>query len=156
MASLEERLEAGYAEAWRPDQEDPDTLVGVVADISTNESDYGEYPIITIRQDDGTEKAVHAVHTVLRNELIKQRPQIGERIGIKFLGDIKTKPGSRYSSYKGYSVRMERDATTAFNWSTLGLEAEATDVNPAFTPAAEPEPTAIPATADDSDDGIPF
>lgn len=150
MSKLEERLEAGLPEAWRPDKKDDDLLIGEVVDIDVGTSDYGPYPLIVIRQDSGEEKAVHAFHTVLANELTRARPQVGERIGIKYLGEQPTKPGSKYKSFIGYRVKVDRKATT-FDWSRIGAEP---DPEP-LAPAAEPEePVEVPAGA--GDDGIPF
>ena len=117
--NLEERLEAGLPTAWRPDKDDMDILIGEVVDIQIGTSDYGQYPIVVVRTQDGTEKAVHGFHSVLQSELQKHRPNVGERVGIKFLGDVPTKPGSPYKSYKGYRIQVERDGT-AFNWDALG------------------------------------
>src|SRR5687767_466240 len=99
--SLEDRLESGLPSAWRPDQEDPDLIIGEVVDIQVGTSDYDPYPLIVIKQDDGEEKAIHGFHTVLKNELLRQKPQIGERIGIKYLGEQATKPGSKFKSFIG-------------------------------------------------------
>ena len=98
--SLEERLES-FAEAWKPNP--GDTLIGVVVDIDSRTTEYGTYPIVTIRDDDGAEFAVHAFHTVLRNEFAKRPPRLGERLGIKYLG--KSDRG-----YEGYRVAWEKAA----------------------------------------------
>ena len=75
--SLTNRLEKDYAPAWR--RKPGDALVGEVADLSQNTGYDGEpYPIVVVKQDGGEELAFHAFHTVARNELAKQRPQIGE------------------------------------------------------------------------------
>ena len=84
MTDLTTRLEQGLASAWRPDQGDPDLIVGTVTDIDWGSSEYnesGRYPIVTVATEpDGEEKAVHGFHTVLMNELLRQKPQPGERI----------------------------------------------------------------------------
>lgn len=148
---LEDRLESGLPSAWRPDQDDPDILVGEVVEIEVGTSDYGRYPILVVRQEDGTEKAVHGFHSVLQNELVKIKPQIGERVGIKYLGDVPTKPGSPFKSYKGYRVKVEREAGAAFNWNQIRTDPEAEDVD--YSQVTE-EPVAVPAGA--GDDDIPF
>lgn len=148
--SIEERLESGLPSAWRPDQDDPDMIVGEVVDIQVGTSDYDPYPLILIRQDDGEEKAVHGFHTVLKNELKRQRPQIGERMGIKYLGEQKTKPGSKFNSFIGYRVKVERD-TGAFDWSKLGQPEPQEEAY-----AAAPEPEAVTVPADVGDDDVPF
>jgi len=147
--TLEDRLEADLAPAWRPDKDDSAVLVGEIVDIDEGTSDYDPYPLLTIRQDDGTELAVHAFHTVLKNELIRQRPKIGERIGIKYLGEQPTKPGSKFKSFIGYKVKVDR-AAAEFDWSKIGAEAEP---EPAYDEASV-EPVTVPAGA--GEDNIPF
>ncbi len=83
MASLEDRLDSN-AEAWKPNP--GDTLVGEVVDVDTHDAGYGSYPIVTVRTDDGGEVAIHGFHTVLKREFAKARPEIGSRIGVKYLG----------------------------------------------------------------------
>ena len=144
--TLEERLEAELAEAWRPDKEDPAVLVGEIVSIEQGTSEYGPYPLLVVRSDDGTEKAVHGFHTVLKNELIRQRPQAGERIGIKYLGEQATKPGSKFKSFIGYQVKMDR-AGAPFDWSKVGQVEEVDE-------AAAPEPVVVPDDA--QGDEIPF
>ena len=156
--SFEDRLELGSAPAWRPDQEDADLLVGTVVDIDRGTSEYEPYPLLTIEKEDGSgQVAVHAFHTVLKNELIRQQPQIGERIGIKFLGEQATKPGSRFKSFIGYRVKVDRAAGN-FDWATIGAEPDPTDVNPAYDSAPDglkaKEPVTVPAGAQEDD--IPF
>ena len=147
--SLEDRLASDGAPAWRPDQTDPDTLIGTVVEISFASSDYEPYPLLVIRQEDGSEKAVHAFHTVLKNELLRQKPNIGERIGIKYLGEQPTKPGSKFKSFIGYRVKVDRQAG-AFDWNQVG--APAPEVDPYQAPT--PETVTVPEGA--GDDDIPF
>lgn len=149
MTDLGERLESGLPSAWRPDQEDPDVIIGEVVDIQVGTSDYDPYPLIVIRQDSGEEKAIHGFHTVLKNELMRHKPQVGERMGVKYLGEQATKPGSKYKSFIGYRVKVDR-ASSAFDWNKIGQpgpEEEAYKV-------AESEPVTVPAGA--VDDDIPF
>lgn len=153
--SLEDRLEQGLPEAWRPDKEDAAILIGEVIEIEVGTSDYGSYPILVIRQDDGIEKAVHGFHSVLVNELVKHKPNVGERVGIKYLGDVPTKPGSKFKSYKGYRVKVERDKGASFDWSKLGQDDDDQSGHVIYDQVqAQPEPVTVPAGA--GDDDIPF
>ena len=156
--SLEDRLEQGNAPAWRPDQTDADLLVGEIVDIDRGQSDYEPYPILTIRKEDGSEVAFHAFHTVAKNELLKHQPNVGERIGIKYLGEVKTKPGSKFSSFIGYRIKVDR-AAKEFNWATMGASPDPTV--DAYDPAADGlTAAAVPVGAvpdlDDDSDSIPF
>jgi hypothetical protein len=147
--SLEDRLESGLPSAWRPDQKDPDTIIGEVLEIQVGTSDYAPYPLLIVRQDDGTEKAIHGFHTVLKNELLRHKPQVGERLGVKYLGEQETKPGSKFKSFIGYRVHVDR-AAAAFDWGKLGEP----EVEDEVYRAPEPEPVTVPANA--QDDSIPF
>lgn len=147
--SLEDRLESGLPSAWRPDQDDPDLLIGEVMEIEVGTSDYGRYPILVVKTEDG-EKAVHGFHSVLQNELAKAAPQVGERVGIKYLGDVDTKPGSKYKSYKGYRVKVDRDKAATFDWNRIGQAEEDQSGHVIY----EQEPVTVPDDA--GDDGIPF
>lgn len=148
-SNFEDRLEAGLPAAWRPDQEDSPILIGKVVDIQQGTTDYGPYPLLVVEREDGTEVAVHGFQTVLKNELIRQRPQIGERIGIKYLGEQKTKPGSKFKSFIGYRVKVDRQAGE-FDWSKIGVIEEM----PESEPSVEREPVTVPDDA--GDDQIPF
>ncbi len=142
--TLQDRLDDAFAEAWRPSL--GDKLVGVVTGIDVRHSDYGDpYPIVTVQRDDGTEAAFHGFHTVARRELAKQKPQIGDEIGIAYLGKGEpTKPG--VSGAELYRIIVERAEPQPINWDALA------DVDDADTPAA---PAAAAATATPDDD-IPF
>jgi hypothetical protein len=106
-----------YAEAWKPDP--GDKLIGSVVEISQRDGTFGAYPILTVRQDDGTELALHAFHTVVANELARARPEIGERIAIKYIG---MKPGSDgRAGYHAYKVAVDRPEPV-FNWGAYADE----------------------------------
>lgn len=149
--SLEERLESGLPSAWRPDQDDPDIIIGEVVEIQVGTSDYDPYPLLIIRQDSGEEKAVHGFHTVLKNELMRHKPQPGERVGIKYLGEQPTKPGSKFKSFIGYRVKVDREAIP-FDWTKLGQATE--DDVYVQVESSQPEPVTVPAGA--GNDDIPF
>lgn len=154
--SLEDRLESGLPSAWRPDQDDADVLIGEVIEIELGQSDYGSYPIIVVKTAEG-EKAVHGFHSVLQNELLKHKPQVGERVGIKYLGDVPTKPGSKYKSYKGYRVKVDREQGAAFDWSRLGQAEEDQSGHVIYDKVTTDQasvPVTVPAGA--GEDDIPF
>lgn len=115
--SLEDRLNAAPVSAWRPDEDDPKTIVGEILDIEKRDGDWGPYPVLIVRTKDGEEKAIHAMRSVLKNELLKKRPQIGERIGVVYLGEQK---GQGTRSYIGYRVEVERNTNSTFSWDTMG------------------------------------
>jgi hypothetical protein len=81
---------------------------------------------------------------VLQNELARCRPQVGERIAIKYVGMKKGADGR--STYHAYKVAVDRPAR-AFNWGAFGAD---------DSDSVEPD---IPTTLDDesaTDDNVPF
>jgi hypothetical protein len=112
VPTFEQRLEAAndYAPAWRFDQ-DGAVVIGEVIGFSEFDGGYGPYPIVTLRLDDGSERAVHCQREVLSQELALQRPKIGETLGIKYLGQPE---GKRYHRY---TVMVERPEGASFDWS---------------------------------------
>jgi hypothetical protein len=90
-----------FAEGWRPNA--GDKLTGVVIGLETRTTEYGEYPIVTVRTDDGTDFAFHAFHTVAKRELEKLQPRVGDWIGIAYHGPHTTK------GYERYRIIITRD-----------------------------------------------
>jgi hypothetical protein len=127
--SLEERLDS-FAEPWKPNP--GDRVVGQVVDVDSRTTEFGTYPIVTLATDSG-EVAVHAFHTVAKNEFAKRPPQLGERLGIKYLG----------KSDKGYEAyRIVFEDAIPVDWNRIAVEAQAEHV--------------LDNAADESDDSLPF
>lgn len=120
MSSLDDRLDS-VAQAWRPQV--GEKLTGVVVAIGERISNYNDKPyvVLTVRTDDGHEFVVHAFHTVLAQELAMQRPQVGDRIGIRYDGQPEGK------NYESYRVVVERNAPAPeLDWERIaaGVDAE--------------------------------
>jgi hypothetical protein len=113
--------ETGYAEGWKPSP--GDRVQGVVTDVTATDGGYGVYPVVTLRTPDGSEVAVHAFHTVLRKELARRRPGVGDELDITYLG--KKSGGRSDRGYDAYRVKSSKDAP--FNWDSelSGEEREA-------------------------------
>lgn len=148
--TLDERLDS-TAEAWKPGP--GDKLTGVIVDVDSRTTEFGTYPILTVVADDGREVAVHAFHTVLKNELAKRAPRIGERIGLKYLG----------KSEKGYEAyRVVWSDLVPPDWAAIGVQAEAEAVLESVDvdePAETTDTTTHEegaAVASPADDDIPF
>jgi hypothetical protein len=150
MISLLDRLE-NISEPWL--HESGDVLIGEVVDIDSRESEYGRYQIVVVETEKGSteqggkaipigsERAFHAMRTVPRNEIAKQKPKIGERLGVKFHG---TAPRGDYAAYK---IRVERQSPP------LDDEAGVVDIRAA---AAVPDPGESDEQAPAAADDIPF
>jgi hypothetical protein len=143
MSSLDDRLDTDYAAAWRPAS--GEKIIGEVTALDMRDGQFGTYPIVTVRQDDGTELAMHCFHEVLSGELAKIAPKIGDRIGVKYVG--------RHPE-RGYHVyRVQRDGDdTGFAWNRFGADTSdvPSDLAPGDTGYGQ-----LPQAKDDGD-GIPF
>jgi hypothetical protein len=118
MSSLEGRLDS-TAQSWRPQV--GDKLVGTITSIGTRASQFGDepYPVVTVRTDSGEEYRVFAYHSVLKAELAEQRPQVGDRIGISYLG----KPEGR--KWEAYKVVLQRQAPQQeLDWNTVAADVQ--------------------------------
>jgi hypothetical protein len=89
-----EALREAHPDAWIA-VEPGETLEGEIVDVTDAWSDVRQggslYPLITVRTDDGVELKVHCFGAVLYNEIMRYRPEIGERIEIRYLGQGKAK-----------------------------------------------------------------
>jgi hypothetical protein len=112
--TLEDELDAEFAEAWRPAP--GDKLVGTVTALSERDGAYGRYPILTLRKADGTPLAVHAFHDVLQNELARIAPKVGDELGIKYEGKDAERGYHRY--------RVRRAGEDGVEWSRYGSRDE--------------------------------
>jgi hypothetical protein len=138
---LDERLDAEFAPAWRP--EAGEKLVGQIVVISERTGGFGRYPIVTLRQDDGSDLAIHAFHSVLSSRLAEVQPKPGERLGVKYEGKVE---GAKqpYHSYKVAIDRPEHPVDwSAYSGDDLPEETTATPVSELHKPL-EPEGEDIP------------
>src|SRR5262245_9274944 len=149
-----------YAPGWRPDE--GDVITGRVLELSKGASQWGQYPIVVIRQDNGDgDVAVHGFHPSLKNRLLDLQPRKGERIGIQYKGkrDSKSHPGQKVAVY---IVRIDgRDSDTA--WAGLvpaGEPPQTPGTQLPMPPADDPQPEYTQAdfdtAGDKADDDIPF
>ena len=108
---IEQQLDRVNAAAWKP--EPGDKLVGEVVELGERDGGYGTYPIVVIEPEGGEPSAVHAFHDVLRNELARVAPRIGDVMAIRYDGKQAGERG--YHRYKVVSGRA-----SAFNWDKFG------------------------------------
>jgi hypothetical protein len=102
---------------------------GTVVDIGTRTTRHNPegVPVVVLDTGDGL-VAVWCIHSVLRSEMAKARPQLGDLLGVKRLRDAER--------YKRYAVLVERELAP-FDWSEVGESGEAEDE--AGTPGTEIE-----------------
>ncbi|MEK6250660.1 MAG: hypothetical protein AABM43_01745 [Actinomycetota bacterium] len=104
--------EFDYAEAWVPAV--GDVIRGKVTEVSSRSGEYGDYPIVTLKTDDG-EIAVHGFHTALRNQFAELNVQSGDSIGIMYRGRVKNRAGDR--EFESYRVKQMNGTGSAFDWN---------------------------------------
>lgn len=123
---MSDDLEAQLDQETEPWMAEPgDKLVGRIVELSTMESQYGDYPLVIVQTDDGKEMAFHAFRTVAKQEIARHKPQVGDRIGIKYLGRL---PDKTYDGYKIRIIRSEAPAPAIdFDALTQQVEQELAD-----------------------------
>ena len=107
------------ATGWRPSA--GDVLTGTVVSIDKGWSDYTDsyYPIVGVREDDGSIVSVHCFHAILQQRMLDLAPEIGTPIEITCQGEKKTKDGKR--SFVAYTVTIPGE-TGARTWAQLGAQ----------------------------------
>lgn len=109
--NLLDQLDEAQAEGWRPKA--GDKIVGQVVERSmSSPGQYGAYPILTLQHPDGSKTAVHAFHTVLRNEIERLAVLLHDTIAIKYEG-IKSSDKAGGQEYESYRVALQRSVANA-------------------------------------------
>lgn len=124
--SMDERLNR-ESEVWRPDLEPkhPNPVSGVIDDISTFDGEFGAVPVLGIIDEGGKEWRVFCFGSVLQNRMVELKPEIGDLIGIKFLGKEKSRNFS--NDYRNYRVIVEKKTGAAAgspDWEAMATAAE--------------------------------
>lgn len=74
-----------FPEPWKPSP--GDSISGRVTDVAViDPNGQGKYPCVTVETADGSRRAIHAFHSVLRNGLARCAPKIGDEIAILYTG----------------------------------------------------------------------
>lgn len=109
--TLDEKLTAPR-ENWKPhaDLTQSKTVSGLVIDKTERELGFeqqGTAPFLRVLDDDGTEWSVAGFHAVLRAEIIRTGPHVGDRVGVIYQGEGKAKENQ--SAPHLYRVVVERN-----------------------------------------------
>jgi hypothetical protein len=139
-----DETQADFPEAWRP--EAGDKIKGRVVSVAMGpDLGYGSYPIVTIAEEAGTERTIHAFHQVLRSELARRRPGQGDEIEVTYIG--KRAPRSGGNGFHAYRVTGGKEPE--FNWDAeLPPEERQGNRSSSAPPIApsQPEPFEAPAS----------
>ena len=75
-------LDRDYPPNWMPDQPG-EQIIGQVIEVQEDVyTRHGNVPVVTLEGRSGQRKSIWLVHTVLRNEFIRARVMVGERVAI--------------------------------------------------------------------------
>jgi hypothetical protein len=87
------------SENWRP-TEAGEMVYGQVIGLTEVDSQYGTSPVVTLLTPDDREVKVHGFGQVLAGLIYGAGLDIGDRVGVKFLGLQTSKSGAQYKSWK--------------------------------------------------------
>jgi hypothetical protein len=112
--AIQEKIRIRSATAWRPTQ--GDMIDGTIVKILVRSGgDYGAYPVVILDTGSATYTAIHAFHTLLRNQLAAIKASSGDEITIVYQGkvesknkDLENKP-RKYHNYILVSDGVESD-----------------------------------------------
>lgn len=114
--SIADRLNS-EARSWRPIDtaeypDHPNPLVGEVVEVETGDGDYGPFPILTLLDDDGNEWRWSVFGGVAQGRIQKLNPQVGDTLGVKYLGE---KPSKNHANrtYHDWRIVLERGSNPA-------------------------------------------
>ena len=103
--SLKDKLDEEYeqVDAWRP--QPGQELIGTIVRINDRKTDQGVYPVVTIREADGSKLAFHAFHAVAKTRLAEENPLPGDEMAIRYLGE---QEGKNFT-YHNYRIVVEHN-----------------------------------------------
>ena len=96
-----ESASGDFAPSWRWEQPG-DGVEGIVVTVSSRVHDNHPegYPIVTIRQPNGEDIAVHCMATVLKNEVNEKRPRAGDEFAVVYDGKKTSSGGRGYNAFR--------------------------------------------------------
>ncbi|HET6753976.1 MAG TPA: hypothetical protein VFH23_08500 [Jiangellaceae bacterium] len=95
------------------DPEPGDQLIGQIVEITERETQYGAYPLLVVADDEGAVHSVHCLRGGLLWPVVRIRPKVGDRIGVRYDGVTGT------SSAHRYVVAFENATETAPDWERI-------------------------------------
>lgn len=98
----QECREVEWAQAWDPDPRD--MLIGTLEGYDEGDTKYGTVSVARIREANGGLRALWFYHSVLKQEWKKANPDVGDRVGVQYLG----KRTGKNHSYHMWIVKVDR------------------------------------------------
>jgi hypothetical protein len=85
-------------EPW--DRDTDPAVWGRVIELGVFEGEYGAAQVVVLLTEDGREVAVHAFGTVLSEALARIDLQVGDHLGVRYLGEKTGRTGKSYHDYR--------------------------------------------------------
>lgn len=127
--TLEQRMKAGDPAPWTPEKAG-DSIIGEIEAVGQRTGDYGPYTIITVLDNEGEAFNVAGFGQVLARKFEELQPQVGEKIGVQYLGEVKNKKGT--STYKNWLVMIDEPRLTNGTTTVPTVAAPADEVDEPF------------------------
>lgn len=137
MEALDEEAE-GWPASWNP--EPGDNLVGTIRRYSTGPSAYGPVRTVIIERDNKERVSLWLSSTVLLDLFKRDKPKVGERIGVRYLGKHPEK------KYRRWALVVDRDGSEP-DFAPLGGEQGGSPPDPGEDTADPFENQGLPAWA---------
>jgi len=116
-----ERRSKEWAETWKPDGPG-DMLIGTLEGYDEATTDFGEYRVAHVRDEEGVLRGLWLMHSVLKDEWDEADPGRGERVGVQYLGQ---RSGDTYD-YHMWTVKVDRTDATATDAAAEETEGDGT------------------------------
>ena len=112
--SLRDKLDIN-AETWRPNDSEkspanpdhPKDIVGRIIDVEQYDTEFGPAPAFTILGDDDNVWRWVVVGEVAQKRVARLNPQMGDEIGVRYLGRVPS-PTRKDTSYHDWRIVMEK------------------------------------------------
>lgn len=108
----QEALDREPPVAWRYAKEG-DQIIGTFLRVEVGTTGYGPAPVVILVDDDGKEWSIWLFAEALKSGFDRLRPGAGERIGVRYLGEEKSKnpkPGKKDTYHNFKVVAPDRTA----------------------------------------------
>jgi hypothetical protein len=151
-ARLREQADKEFGSAWIPGDAGEE-LVGVITAIKPAvHTSYGHVPVVELEElGSHVQWSLWLLHTVLRREVWRARPAVGETMLVRYLGRVHPDGGG--PAYESYKVVVDRpDEGNEIDWQAIAnrYDPETLDAE-ASVPASAPAPDRT-----SSEDEIPY
>lgn len=118
-SEIAEQAEKNLPESWIFSEHGA-LIVGEFVRLEEGHTAFGDAKILVLKTEDGRERSVWLLHSVLKRELARKRPEIGELVAIRHTGKKTSEAGTTYESY---NVVVGGDSE-APDWDSLTSEAD--------------------------------